>query len=111
MSRSGSVGTPMVEFESVNLPELLNGLEDYDLSGHPFVDIVSLSYDSRTVEAGTLFFCIPGLRFDGHEFAGDAVARGAVALCVQRPLALPVPQDRGSRCEIGHGSDGSDVLR
>ena len=92
MSRSGSVGTPMVEFESVNLPELLNGLEDYDLSGHPFVDIVSLSYDSRTVEAGTLFFCIPGLIFDGHEFAGDAVARGAVALCVQRPLALPVPQ-------------------
>ena len=41
---------------------------------------------------GALFCAIPGLRADGHDFAGAAVARGAVALLVERPLDLPVPQ-------------------
>ena len=41
---------------------------------------------------GTLFFCVPGARADGHDFAAEAVANGAVALVVERPLDLPVPQ-------------------
>ena len=31
---------------------------------------------------GTLFFCVPGFTRDGHDFAPDAVARGAAALVV-----------------------------
>ena len=42
--------------------------------------------------AGSLFFCVPGERADGHDFAPEAVANGAVALVVQRPLDLAVPQ-------------------
>jgi UDP-N-acetylmuramoyl-L-alanyl-D-glutamate--2,6-diaminopimelate ligase len=41
---------------------------------------------------GALFCAIPGLRADGHDFAAEAVARGAAALLVERPLDLPVPQ-------------------
>ena len=41
---------------------------------------------------GTLFCAVPGLRADGHDFAAEAVARGAAAVLVQRPLDLPVPQ-------------------
>jgi UDP-N-acetylmuramoyl-L-alanyl-D-glutamate--2,6-diaminopimelate ligase len=56
------------------------------------VEITSLAYDNRLVQAGTLFFCVPGFTRDGHDFASDAVARGAVALVVERDLPLDVPQ-------------------
>jgi UDP-N-acetylmuramoyl-L-alanyl-D-glutamate--2,6-diaminopimelate ligase len=58
------------------------------------VRITGLAYDNRMVEPGTLFFCVPGFTRDGHEFAPDAVARGAAALVVQRPLGLGVPEVR-----------------
>jgi UDP-N-acetylmuramoyl-L-alanyl-D-glutamate--2,6-diaminopimelate ligase len=56
------------------------------------VEVEDLAYDARAVRPGSLFFCVPGGRADGHEFAGDAVASGAVALVVERPLDLAVPQ-------------------
>jgi UDP-N-acetylmuramoyl-L-alanyl-D-glutamate--2,6-diaminopimelate ligase len=56
------------------------------------VQISRLAYDNRLAGPGTLFFCVPGFTRDGHDFAADAVARGAVALVVERELALPVPQ-------------------
>jgi len=52
----------------------------------------SLAYDSRRVRAGTLFFCVPGYQRDGHDFAAAAVAAGAAALVVERPLGLGVPE-------------------
>ena len=55
------------------------------------VEIGALAYDARRVAPGALFFCVPGFRSDGHDFAADAVAAGAVALVVERPLELPVP--------------------
>src|SRR3954466_13542904 len=58
----------------------------------PPVEVTALAYDNRLVEPGTLFFCVPGFTRDGHDFAPDAVARGAVALVVQRPLGLGVPE-------------------
>ncbi len=60
------------------------------------LEISGLAYDNRLVTAGTLFFCVPGFTRDGHDFAADAVARGAVALVVERELELPVPQLRVS---------------
>jgi UDP-N-acetylmuramoyl-L-alanyl-D-glutamate--2,6-diaminopimelate ligase len=62
------------------------------LGDGPDVDIVALAYDNRAVGPGTLFFCVPGFTRDGHDFAPDAVARGAAALVVQRPLGLGVPE-------------------
>ncbi|HEY6962768.1 MAG TPA: UDP-N-acetylmuramoyl-L-alanyl-D-glutamate--2,6-diaminopimelate ligase [Gaiellaceae bacterium] len=56
------------------------------------VEIRDLAYDTRTVAPGTLFFCVPGANADGHDLAGDAVARGAVALVVERSLDVDVPQ-------------------
>ena len=68
-----------------------------ELLGEPVggdVEVTSLAYDNRTVEPGALFFCVPGFTADGHDFAPDAVARGAVALVVARDLPLEVPQVR-----------------
>jgi UDP-N-acetylmuramoyl-L-alanyl-D-glutamate--2,6-diaminopimelate ligase len=58
------------------------------------VEIAGLAYDSRAVGPGTLFFCVPGLRSDGHDFAPAAVRAGAVALVVERHLGLDVPEVR-----------------
>ena len=61
-------------------------------SGAAALEITQLAYDSRRVTPGTLFFCVPGFETDGHDFAPEAVARGAAALVVERPLALGVPE-------------------
>jgi UDP-N-acetylmuramoyl-L-alanyl-D-glutamate--2,6-diaminopimelate ligase len=61
-------------------------------AGGPPVDVASLAYDSRAVTPGALFFCVPGEHSDGHDHAGEAVARGATALVVERPLGLGVPE-------------------
>jgi UDP-N-acetylmuramoyl-L-alanyl-D-glutamate--2,6-diaminopimelate ligase len=64
-----------------------------DLLGDgPAVEIGGLAYDNRMVEPGTLFFCVPGFTRDGHDFAPDAVARGAAALVVARPVRAGVPE-------------------
>jgi UDP-N-acetylmuramoyl-L-alanyl-D-glutamate--2,6-diaminopimelate ligase len=60
--------------------------------GAPEVEVSGLAYSSRSVSAGTLFFCVPGFKADGHDFAPDAVERGAVALVGERPLGLGVPE-------------------
>src|SRR5882762_2072644 len=61
-------------------------------SGAPEVEISGLAYNSKSVAPGTLFFCVPGFKTDGHDFAPDAVERGAVALVCERPLGLGVPE-------------------
>lgn len=58
------------------------------------IQVSGLAYDNREVSPGTLFFCVPGFTRDGHDFAADAVARGAAALVTERPLALDAPQVR-----------------
>ena len=61
--------------------------------GNP--SITSLAYDNRAVEPGALFFCVRGFTRDGHEFAADALSRGAAALVVDHRLdGIPpdVPQ-------------------
>ena len=60
--------------------------------GAPDAEVRALAYDSRDVEQGALFFSVPGFEADGHDFADDAVRRGAAALVVERPLGLGVPE-------------------
>src|SRR5262245_38123947 len=70
----------------MRLAELLDGGAGSDL------EITDLAHDTRDVRPGTLFFCVPGFTRDGHELAGEAIAAGAVALVVERPLDLGVPE-------------------
>ena len=56
------------------------------------VPVSGVAYRSDRVRPGDAFFCIPGFRHDGHDFAAEAVERGAVALVCERALELPVPQ-------------------
>jgi UDP-N-acetylmuramoyl-L-alanyl-D-glutamate--2,6-diaminopimelate ligase len=65
-----------------------------DLMGReaPEVEVSALAYSSDSVTPGALFFCVPGFRTDGHDFAPDAVKRGAAALVTERQLDLGVPE-------------------
>jgi UDP-N-acetylmuramoyl-L-alanyl-D-glutamate--2,6-diaminopimelate ligase len=56
------------------------------------VAVADVTHDSRAAGPGVLFACRPGALADGHDFAPDAVARGAAALLVERPLDLDVAQ-------------------
>src|SRR3954462_13363643 len=62
------------------------------LGDGPDVVVTGLTLDNRLAGPGTLFFCVPGFTRDGHDFAPDAVVRGAAALVVERPLGLGVPE-------------------
>lgn len=55
-------------------------------------EVMNLAFDSHRAGPGTLFFCVRGFRSDGHAFAPAAVAAGAVALVVEEPLGLGVPE-------------------
>src|SRR6201991_907731 len=58
----------------------------------PDVDVSALHYDARAVTPGSVFFCVRGFTADGHRYAPEAVANGAVALVVDHPLDLEVPE-------------------
>ncbi|HEX4525555.1 MAG TPA: UDP-N-acetylmuramoyl-L-alanyl-D-glutamate--2,6-diaminopimelate ligase [Gaiellaceae bacterium] len=62
------------------------------IAGAPSVEILDLAYDVRSVTKGALFFCITGANADGHDLAAAAVAAGAAALVVERPVDVAVPQ-------------------
>ncbi len=77
----------------MQLSRLLGDLQVRALQGDPEgVDVLAVGHDSGTVGPGTLFCCVRGARVDGHDFAPQAVAAGAVALVVERFLAVDVVQ-------------------
>jgi UDP-N-acetylmuramoyl-L-alanyl-D-glutamate--2,6-diaminopimelate ligase len=76
----------------MDLERLVAALEPMEVLGRPSVEVLDLAYDARAVTPGALFFAVPGESADGHDFAAEAVERGAVALVVERELDLPVRQ-------------------
>jgi UDP-N-acetylmuramoyl-L-alanyl-D-glutamate--2,6-diaminopimelate ligase len=76
----------------VELERLIAALAPEAVLGQEPVQVRDLAYDARAVTAGAAFFCVPGERADGHDFAAQAVENGAVALVVERPVELPPHQ-------------------
>lgn len=83
----------LLESRAMELVQLVEAVPGAQVQGDRPVRIAGLAYHTRDVRPGSLFFCIPGHRSDGHEFAAQAVADGAAALVCERSLAdLPVAQ-------------------
>lgn len=83
----------------MKLCEMLHGMPYLvDTRGNMEVDIESVTGKSREQVRNGLFFCIPGARFDAHDFAGEAVQNGCIALVVEHYLDIDVPQVRVSSC-------------
>jgi UDP-N-acetylmuramoyl-L-alanyl-D-glutamate--2,6-diaminopimelate ligase len=85
--RGRAAGSP------ARLAELAARVPGAEVRGDGGVVPTEVAFDSREVPPGAVFFAVPGERADGHAFAPAAVAAGAVALVVERPLEEPgVPQ-------------------
>ena len=76
----------------MKLERLIAALGPTEVVGRAPVEIRELAYDSREVPPGALFFCIPGAKADGHDFARQARSAGAAALVVERALELDATQ-------------------
>ena len=81
----------MIVRAEVELLELIPEDEVVEVVGDANVNVSGLAYDSRRVQPGDAFFCLPGTSADGHAFAPEAVARGAAALIVARPIEIDGP--------------------
>ncbi len=82
----------------MNLAEILRAYRPY-LDGElgvigaiEEIEINGLSFDSRKVKSGNLFFCLSGGIHDGHDYALQAEKNGAAAVVVERQIAVSVPQ-------------------
>src|SRR5215211_1641230 len=76
----------------MDLERVIAALAPTDVLGRAPAEVRDLAFDVRTAPPGSLFFCVPGSRADGHDFAAEAVERGAVALVVEHPVDTAVPQ-------------------
>ncbi len=85
---------PLAPHGSRTLSDLVAASPERLLRGNASVVVSDVVYRSDHARPGSLFACIRGSRTDGHAFAADAVARGAVALLVERWLDVEVPQVR-----------------
>ena len=95
----------MVESARMKLVDLGEGIAGAKLVGDPATPVRSIAYHTRDVGPGTLYFCVPGFRRDGHDFAAQAVSAGAVAVVCERDLdvaaaRLVVPRVRAAMPRI-----------
>lgn len=61
-------------------------------AGFSTVDALSIETDSRQVAGSSVFWALPGERFDGHDFVHQAIERGATACVVQAGHHLDIPK-------------------
>ena len=76
------------------------------MTGNADINIASIEYDSRRVTSDSLFVAISGMKFDGYDFAEQAVANGAVALlgekddCPAAAAHVTVPNARKAMADV-----------
>ncbi len=74
------------------LTTLLKALPTARVQGDGDPDIRSVACDSRQVQPGALFCCVPGQKTDGRRYLAQAVASGAAAALAEAEVeALGVP--------------------
>lgn len=78
--------------EPIALVDILPVIAAQVRGGEPAgVRIARVNTDSRSVSAGDLFVALPGEKFDGHDYVGEALQKGAAACLVSRKMETKVP--------------------
>jgi UDP-N-acetylmuramoyl-L-alanyl-D-glutamate--2,6-diaminopimelate ligase len=75
----------------VSLAAIKNEHLVQSVTGDEAVCVSGVKLDSRFIEKGDLFVAAPGAHSDGVEFIPEAIARGAAAVLVDRPVHVSVP--------------------
>ncbi|MEO0051773.1 MAG: Mur ligase domain-containing protein, partial [candidate division WOR-3 bacterium] len=75
--------------EPVRIDEVVMATAGSLTAGKPELVITGVGVDSRSINPGELFIAIKGKRMNGHQFVADTVRRGAAAILVSEPVALP----------------------
>lgn len=73
----------------MNLKFLIDRLDYTCVQGNIEQEITTLSYDSRTVIPGSVFLCIAGNVYDGHNYIEEVVKKGATVVIVQKEVVAP----------------------
>ena len=71
----------------MKIKELIEEIEMVSLIGSDELQVSGISYDSRKVEPGHLFFAMQGEKTDGHSFIESAVKKGAIAIIHDKEIA------------------------
>ena len=72
----------------MQLSDLLQGLTYERIKGTLERTVSHIAYDSREVQAGSLFVAITGFTVDGHRYIPDAIRRGAEVILIEQPVAI-----------------------
>ena len=75
----------------MKLRELFAGVPLKGGISSPDMEIISISYDTRTLAPGALFVALSGDKTDGHRFIQTALDKGAAAVLCQRAPDFPGP--------------------
>lgn len=76
----------------IKLGFLLTGISNTLLCGSYDAEIEYIETNSQKCKDGSLFLCLKGERFDGHDFITDAVKNGSKAILVDKDI--DIPQDK-----------------
>lgn len=77
---------------AIAIAELAKRVAGARIAGAAATEVTGIAYDSRSVRPGDLFVCIRGFVYDGHDFAEEAVRKGARALLVEHEVDVAAPQ-------------------
>ena len=68
----------------MKIKEILANCNLLEIVGNKDIDIFDLTFDSRQVKDGSLFFAVRGTQVDGHDYIEKAVEKGAAAIVCEK---------------------------
>jgi len=79
----------LIPLSVAQIAEITGAAQDQVADGQSVLVTGPVVLDSRQAQPGSLFIALAGERSDGHDYAGAAVAAGAVAVLASRPVGAP----------------------
>lgn len=76
----------------MNLSNIIQEIDVIEIIGKTDIEISEIVIDSKSVVENSLFVCLIGQKFDGHDFAGQAEKYGAKAVVVEKKIQTNLTQ-------------------